>query len=98
MAEVRPLSKVSDSTGIPGTTAAEGGGIGVGVSPGMEHQGTTPQIIRDQSRCHHIGDGASIRFDHKPAQISPVTLTKGPLVGTGLIRIPVPASFLNQQC
>ena len=93
MAEVRSLGKVSDATGSPGTTAAEGGGIGVCVSPGMEYQGTTPQIIRDQSRCHYSGDGASIRFDHEPAQIASVTLTKGPLVGTGFIRIPVPASF-----
>ena len=93
MAEVRTLSKGSDATGSPGTTSAEGGNIGVSVSPSMEHKGTTPQIIRDQSRCHNSGDGASIRFDHEPAQIASVTLTKGPLVGTGFIRIPVPASF-----
>ena len=87
------LSDLADAAGGSGAAATERGGIAVSVPTGMKHQGTSDEIVGHQSRCYHSGDGAAVIFHHKPAEIAPVTLAKGSLVGSGLIRIPVPTGL-----
>ena len=91
------LSDLADAAGGTGAAATERGGIAVGVPTGMEHQGASDEIVSHQSRCHHSGDGAAVVFHHKPAEIATVTLAKGTLVGSCLIRIPVATSLQSSD-
>ena len=93
MARAPGLGNLAHTAGGAGAATTEGRRVGVGVTTGMQHQSPTQQVVCDQSRRHHVGDGAAIRLDDKPAEITPMALSKGPLMGAGCIGVPVSTRF-----